>query len=153
MSARDWKPGDVAMYDGANPGVLLRTVSGWVDTDGDYRDPPTAGLRPLAVIDHEDREQVERLANAIWAYPGNLLNNFCSAVEQGLREFTNPTPPRPEEPMSALAIVEDRDGKQWYRMPLKRTPDRLWAALDDGGYDRDYADIDAVRILSPGVTP
>jgi hypothetical protein len=65
VSAREWKPGDVAsiLKDGAQP--AFRTNRGWTYIDGSTNttDADRWGFRPLVVIDPEDREQVKRLVS------------------------------------------------------------------------------------------
>lgn len=163
--SRDWKPGDVAMIDG-RVALAWREVAGrlsFVYTDAAGYScsvwADTADERPLVVIDPEDPEQVKQLTRALdrhfdgYERPALRPEDFES-MQAALREFANPKPPKPDEPTSPLAIVEDASGVRWYRMPEKRVPDHLWAAFDDrADYDRDWSDIDAVRVVSEGVQP
>lgn len=121
---REWKPGDVAMVDGQvamiyNDGSLRAT---FVYTDADD-DPCSiyardADTRPLVMIDPEDREQVERL------YASWLDDNLAApereaqvnAMQAALREFANPTPPRPDEPTDPTARVTDRRENIWRQL-------------------------------------
>lgn len=154
MSA-EWKPGDVAVVDGI-----------------------VSVVRPLVVIDPEDREQVERLAVAYTTVEsarsgdeyrawenrsaearGRIVDGLAAA----LREFANPTPPKPEEPTGLGAVVEDADGARYVRdyergaMPwaLTKRTDTNGEHVDayDSKARRSYADIAAVKVLSEGVTP
>lgn len=76
--------------------------------------------RPLAVIDFEDREQAERLVQALKrAYWGDdaskVSSSLVNAMQAALREFADPKPPRPEEPVAVGALVTDHDGEMWVR--------------------------------------
>lgn len=166
MSAQ-WKPGDVAMVQmesGTYRAIVTkrRQASGeplqfLYETNGfdlvDHHAPGTTA-RPLVVIDPEDREQVERLlaslqsmSFAVWA---------CGAftcMQAALREFANPTPPRPDEPRGLGAVVEDEAGDAWV---LDRDDnlgylDVRWLNVRTRAHRR-YAEIDAVEVLSEGVT-
>ena len=166
---REWKPGDVAlvMAEGgerigfrcgvpSNMGWEYAREPGqktWSSDDSGYVKP----IRPLVVIDPELREQADRLADA-------LIDAMCksdpgwdkarayevrSHMRTALREFANPTPPRPDEPTGLGAVVEDVDGDRWvlYTNPRNDAP---WC---DGSASVDYADISAVRVLSEGIQP
>lgn len=56
--------------------------------------------RPLVVIDPDDREQVERLVKACpadWNFEqdAETLRECIDGMQAALREFANPTPPKP----------------------------------------------------------
>src|SRR5690348_2045025 len=74
--------------------------------------------RPLAVIDPGDREAVRRVlklfGQQFTAWTPELDSNVTK-LQAALREFANPTPPKPEEPTGLGAVVEDRDGIRWVR--------------------------------------
>lgn len=63
------------------------------------------------------------------------------------------TPPKPEEPLGLGAVVEDAKGKRWVR---GRDSNCHW--YPETGFDRTvgpwapWAEIAAVKVLSPGVT-
>jgi hypothetical protein len=160
--SKEWKPGDVGewMYMSAAPQIALRVVGcnflehdrrphwhlsggGWTGYDGN--------VRPLVVIDPEDREQVQRLEAEMSRGMGwRRLDDGprVDALQAALREIATPTPPKPEEPKGLGAVVEDGEGYYWVRA-VHENRSRWWLALC--GW-RDYADIDAVRIISDGVT-
>ena len=111
--------------------------------------------RPVVVIDPEDREQVERLIRAQdVSFDGVARENVTDAdlldMQAALREFANPTPPKPDEPTGLGAVVEDAKGTRWVRVRdgfnWRWRNDRL-------GEQTTYAYVDAVRVLSEGVTP
>lgn len=107
----------------------------------------------LVVIDPEDREQVERLAERI----GHLWKSHTyvrDVVQAALREFANPTPPKPEEPTGLGAVVETVRGELFVRDKTTTTVAH-WKRARGGesGKRHRYDNIDAVRVLSEGVTP
>lgn len=151
--------------DGVQPGIVAMVKIGgdqygpafWDDYNGQWVDHKKGRLypegmvpeiRPLLVIDPEDREQVERLAMAhggvsgdapltgdLWSIPGLRM-------QAALRSML--TPPGPEEPQGLGAVVEDVEGTQFVRMH-----DGWW----HGGHpvSRNWAAINVVRVLSTGV--
>lgn len=162
MSARDWQPGDViTIGSGVRGFVTEHGGLPWVYwPDGSNSAPARVDhARRLAVIDPEDREQVERLAKCWrevhgeaeltdepWSVPGLRM-------QAALREYANPTPPKPDEPLGLGAVVEEVDGQRWMRGSSMRG---LKAWVNDEALDsewRAYADIDAVRVLAEGVQP
>lgn len=147
-----WKPGDVGIstsaerfivtargqcyWPGEEPGDTLGVSGVPADTD-----------RPLVVIDPEDAEQIKRLVTLFNQTGTPLGKVFNERLTIALREFANPTPPKPEEPTGLGAVVEDDKGRRW-----TNTHEVLaWRPQD--GRPRRYTDISAVRVLSEGVTP
>lgn len=175
---REWKPGDVAMVtsgdvkrDAPEACPEFETVigvrtgmagkhGGWNQADGHWIDDDYVyDARRLVVIDAEDREQVERLDALIdkalegpnspkWSGPADCL-------QAALREFANPTPPKPEEPTGLGAVVEDDKGVRHVRTFGGCAPTAwLGHIKEDGGErTRRWSDISAIRVLSEGVTP
>lgn len=157
MSGREWAPGDVAHrldvhHDAA---IHFRTARGWIDAEGYERTITDAVMsdvhvaRPLAVIDYKDDAAVDRFADLYTSEGAGRQCGTRAAIAWALREFTNPTP-LIEEPTGLGAVVIGRDGRRWVRIdsggPLP------WRT-DDGKGDFEYwADIDAVKVLSEGVT-
>jgi hypothetical protein len=158
--SREFKPGDVAMLmteGGERIGFRCGVESNmgweyarepgqktWSSDTSAYAKP----IRPLVVIDPEDREQVERLARAIFELTtgeesfGGQINN----VQAALREVADP---KPDEPTGLGAVVEDGHGERWVRVKSTTTI-RHWRH-EFGGDRKRYADIGAVRVLSEGV--
>lgn len=173
-----WKPGEiwVAIVRSWTPGecYAVRYDSGWFWLeDSDYfinddevRTPKheVQPLRPLAVIDYEDAEAVERLAEALYVcgltVDGAQINptlgveagfkaGMYDRVAEALREFAQPTPPKPEEPLGLGAVVEDADGRKWLRYPgMFSEP---WSSPDLPSFK--WSDIAAVKVLSEGLLP
>src|SRR5690606_22718748 len=87
--------------------------------------------RPVAVIDPENREQVERLTSAFYSqYP--LVTFHASAeslhvdrLQAALREFANPTPPRIDEP-GTWGVVEASCVHADARREWMHHPDGNW---------------------------
>src|SRR5690348_17724264 len=121
--SREWKPGDgdVAIISWKSPSgrhggtaLALRCSreyheSHWVtQTFGEKTDECVTGVRPLVVIDPEDREQVRRVAsnNALALSEGMTP---VDALLFALREFAAPMP-QVDEPQNYLAAVEDEKG-------------------------------------------
>lgn len=161
---REVQPGDVAMvalsgetylafYDAFNE-AWVSAKSGRLYPNG------LAEIRPLVVIDPEDREQVERV-DARWAeLMGWIVNDSISVnkrrdhMQTALREFANPTPPKPSEPLGIGAVVQDADENRFIRIGT----DAIAPWFSEVPRDKDrpyryYADITAVKVLSEGVTP
>lgn len=157
MSAREWKPGDVAEV---GVGRAMRHESGhWVFPDGSYNtDDQRIPTRPLVVIDPEDREQVDRLVEIM---VGLSEGTFPVRLQEALRDFANPKPPKPDEPTGVASLVEDADGAIWARQcsgareidmshPWIRVSNGRSAGSEDR--ERSWRDVAAVRVLSEGVS-
>lgn len=162
MSEHNWKPGDVATVrcDASEWHTALRVkMTGdegdvWVCcVSGAQPSRFLSDARPLVVIDPEDRAQVERLDALIddglcgkdtpkWSGPADVL-------QAALREFANPTPPKPDEPTGLGAVVEDAAGKRWVRS-ADMDCSNPWN--EASGYDsEEWSQIAVVRVLSEGV--
>lgn len=159
--SRKWKPGDVAATDYRGVTSRAMVVEGrscpqmhpprphWHSLRGGWNplDDEHVTHRPLVVIDPEDRGQVEELIRLFWAN-GNDDCDDIRATQAALREFANPTPPKPDEPLGLGAVVEDAEDRRWVRnesrddCPWRCAVDLCWLP---------YSEITAVRILSPGV--
>lgn len=154
--SRDWKPGDVAVVNGS---MAIRSADfqGWYTTKGRLSDPNVAYAYPRLVINTEDAEQCERLAEVyrkVGQTGGAALDGDQRTVpglhmQAALREFANPTPPKPEEPTGLGAVVEDSEGQQYIRTAHIDCV-RPWMVAH-GSIDVEWSDIAAVRVLSLGV--
>lgn len=158
--ARDLQPGDLAMVHLTNRGwVRAMWMDGcewetpYADSDGQttyHRNYPSE-VRPLAVIDPEREEQVERLAEAILrndrhnGAPCYSTTCHVERLAQSLRDFAIV---KPDEPAKIGAVVEDVEGHLWTRA---RTNVSGWVASH--GLWREWDRVDAVKVLSEGVTP
>ena len=169
MSEHEWTPGELWLlnedsgYSG-DERILFRTDRRWVDAEGDKRDLSDSSVKrlahPLVVIDPEDREQVERLAECYLSNVGLAIGLPLASkrIAHALREFADPKPPKPEEPTGLGAVVEDVVGVRWVRTESKpNIGGTVWTSafhvtLADKAELREYVDIDAVKVLSEGVT-
>lgn len=112
--SREWKPGDVGM---SNQGrVFYSSNARWIfdDHDGPGTDSPR-GLRPLVVIDPEDREQVALLLSNYhsWKWTAGIAEASINDMQDALRALV--AEPQPEEPKATGAIVRDADEELWVR--------------------------------------
>jgi hypothetical protein len=164
MTKREWKPGDVAAlhYSFADAGRAIR-VSGckghgscdhWHFANGNHGTGDGASeIRPLVVIDPEDREQVERLYRAIYRAFGDDPSDYSPDDERdmqaALREFADPKPPKPAEPTGLGAVVEDIDAALWVHSCQGGRAQ--WMRRNNPSAWREWSEIDAVRVLSEGV--
>lgn len=119
-------------------------VAGW-RTHSDYL---VTDVRPLVVIDPEECGQVERVWLAL--RDGKALQSRDN-LTAALRSLI--APPKPPEPTGLGAVVEDAEGRLWVRQC--RCPRGIAAEWREGhgSTPATYADIDAARVLSEGVTP
>ena len=163
---REWKPGDV-LTGHINSSFRGREVFFVVEVTANSRAAWGPGLHainadgngvavanildpcPVAVIDPESDADVARLENALEAKGCRVW----AGVRAALREFANPTPPKPEEPTGLGAVVEDAEGNRFIRYGSDLAP---WigaptnAGLDPDRPYRYWARISAVRVLSEG---
>jgi len=154
--SREWKPGDVATFGSS---IAMRTIVGWAYGDGSTGGPHQDAypVRPLVVIDPDDREQVRRLADAFctarWSHlPGS---DECdpltfSSMQAALRELANPTPPKPDEPTGLGAVVDAAAYSDVVRVFVRGPGDRTpW--IDASGNGHTWAELDVDRVLSEGL--
>lgn len=158
---REWKPGDVAMvlneYRVWNVAICALKLGHrdlvWRYGVADSWMPLTADARPLVVVDPEDREQVERLTRIFM--DDHDSGDETADMQAALREFANPTPPKPDEPMGLGAVVEDAEGTRWvsWRSGLNYHHSRPWQRLEmDTDEWRDYEEIPVASVLFEGVS-
>ena len=128
-SVQNWQHGDIAIavnYEGEEKVVRYRRRQ-WVFADGSTMPESGTQVRRLVVIDPEDREQVERLAQAIGA-----IN--VSRLQERLREFVTPTPPKPDEP-GRWGVVEASCAHSPRRLHWMRHEDDNWWPFAPYGED------------------
>lgn len=176
-----WKPGDVAILfpPGIERGIRgirvnlcrARHAAGehWHTVDGDYLG--TMGdhrARPLLVIDPEAiphlgdfADDVKTALNVIADNVRDIAGGDLDATEQIVRWLADqmPEPPKPDEPQGLGAVVVDNAGVEWVRTERRKNiGGTVWSSAfhvskPDRAEQRAYADIDAVEVLSEGVTP
>lgn len=157
--SREWAPGDVAL--------VRRGSSDWhraMWADRPNLEAPgwhcihgpcdnVTDVRPLVVLDAEDREQVEdvfRLMLRTLPKIAPTHRDYADALQAALRSLIEP--PKPPEPMGLGAVVEDGAGRQWVRTE-RDAGERVWEKpWLYNGLRKHWQIVDAVRILSEGVT-
>lgn len=165
--SREWKPGDVGLLkctDGQER-IAILTDRGpnlsplWIAGSEHHGRLNEITVRPVVVIDPEDREQVERLEadmaqRAGWIHLANTQR--ANALQAALRSLI--APPKPEEPTGLGAVVEDAAGNYWTRIYDGEGKGTAWYCDRPRPFDpsddhqwKHYADISAVRVLSQGV--
>jgi hypothetical protein len=173
VAEREWKPGDVAVRTNVHDRSRGRSLvvsgedcpnrqadthpkrphwhhqgGGWDYLPGeDAADYEESTYWPLVVIDPEDTEQIERL-DAIYQRVLDTSPRFhglAQVMATALREFANPTTPRPDEPTGKFAEVQNAEGMVYYRSPAG-----TWLRQSDN-LERPWDHIDAVKVLSEGI--
>jgi hypothetical protein len=146
---REFKAGDVAMVNGQV--CIRRGQDQWEHGDERafrYHDHPNLEIRPLVVLDPEDREQVKRLLVAILAHH-DPLHPDGRGIVAALRSLI--APPRPEEPTGLGAVVEASSYTDDLR-PFVRCASESAPWMDERGNGHDWSELDVERVLSEGVT-
>lgn len=125
-----------------------------------YAECDDYGCLKVAVINPENRPQVERLAREFFfaspsfaRMPGEVSQSVIDglwndSMAAALRRLI--TPPKFDEPTGLGAVVEDADGSKWTLCRIDNAGG--WVRFDGKGFWRMYADLDVVRVLSEGVT-
>jgi hypothetical protein len=163
--SREYKPGDVAMVtvqvyettEAATHLLFRNSRRQWVHpTFGCWDDVYVRKVQPVAVVPFEDREQVERLYCLFLMGHGGTAIRDANDLQAALREFANPTPPKPDEPTGLGAVVVDDNDVTWVLAgrDLPTTSPGTWRAFDGPivGDWKPWSRIAAVRVLSEGVT-
>lgn len=153
-----WKPGDVAIGQISRwVGRVMWEGDCWVDEDGDSHDvEKVTNVRPLVVIDPENREQVRSLLETYgrqftdWTPE---LDSNVTRLQEALREFAAP---KPSEPQGLGAVVRDANDGIWIRVepyhPGSASFVHAWrfrAALAEA-IQAPWAKVNAVQVLSEG---
>lgn len=153
MTGREWKPGDVVVMPGTGKRAIVTTadvrpfrtqddVEQWGDAINGVE------VRPLVVIDPEDRDQVERLTAALFSEIGGDWPDGYTANETqaALRKFAD-RQPQVTEPMGLGAVVEDDEGRTWIR--TNGRPGYEWYLPNQ--CIRPWSFFTAVRVLHEGM--
>lgn len=156
MGERKWQPGDVALIEigcQANRHVAYFTGR-WGWSYGEHwveHDPAIVTvIRPLVVIDPESREQMDDLSDALVRVGVGKVMPGWDLVRAALREFANPTPPKPPEPTGRWSRVLDDKGREWCRTEWDDGLNKPW---QHEAIHAHWQTVDAVRVLSEGVQP
>ena len=168
-TAHDWRPGTLITDDVGERFFIVEvsenTATAWVagasavNPSGngfclDY----LKGARRLLVIDPEDREQVERLYDDYGRRSVVDRDHGIGNMQDALRAMlAPPKPPKPAEPMGLGAVVVDERGVRWVRVESAKGLRNPWQATlhpaePDAIRSLSYAAIDAVEVLSQGIT-
>jgi hypothetical protein len=163
VSAREWKPGDVAMVnDTTRPDAPWKlavctasAVRGQSETRWRLADSgaevwgSVSQARPLVVLDPEGAGMSLDVFKKDIAY----LCTDSNAWPKMLREIEAQTrPPKPAEPGKYGAVVAG-DGREWIRYTTSERQGRDWCRPGtDGGteYAR-WEDLDVIRVTNEGV--
>lgn len=162
MSAREFKPGDVAMIR-VNTGDweygLLREDGLWLCQHprlDERRAWEEVQARPLVVIDPEGNpeglpylvpQHFRNYAATLRKHRGPVSARMLEWLAECLEEYV--PKPRIEEPTGLGAVVEDDSGQRWVRGPSHNT--FKWLREGAPGCE-EWADVNAVRVLHKGVT-
>ena len=159
-----WQPGDLAMVSADGRGgqhrlarrgttIVTNRPCWWFLDTRTFTE--VADVHAVALVDVEDREQVERLIDAINTYAHTDCESGSCRIDQtqaALRDYANPTP-KPDEPTGLGAVVEGAKGQRWIRVE----PDggRAKWMLSDAPSNADpryvWSAVNAVKVLSEGV--
>lgn len=155
MTGRRWKSGDAAMVNGQ---VCINTGGDWEHGSPlafKYADHESLDVRPVVVIDPEDREQARSLLETYGRQFTNWtpeLDSNVTRLQAALREFANPKQPKPEEPTGLGAVVRDAAGDLWVSLEPDGSGPRRWVPADNSErVRRNYVDLPIVAVLSEGV--
>lgn len=152
--AREWKAGDVAMYYDDRRVMYVINDDGdayWIDSDGDMRRGASDRLvRPLVVIDPEDRKQVERFIRALDPVSETILPKRIDYFAAALYGFVNP---KPDEPVGLGAVVEDAQGNRYVRTESDAGMSMWVRSQAPEATDPRYvwSELPVVRVLSEGI--
>ena len=168
MSTREWKPGDVAIWDidGQTEVIYFRhggpdwDEPGWQTGDNGEGYPTPEQLRPAVVIDPEDVPLDDLLRALDRWHQWSSLAHEQAAIKALFDQIAEQTkPPKPDEPTGLYARVVDDSGAAWvrtaeqssvWRRELRNGDGRRYLIPQDGC--RTWDEITAVRVLSDGVT-
>lgn len=155
MTQQKWEPGTVALVTTirGKEFVGIRRDAGpsyWVGSGAHATDSVTAKIRPLLVLDPDDPDQMREL----WeGWRDSHSPNGATAMTEAVRAMLpKPTPVKPAEPTGLGAVVEDADGDFWVYGGMRSILDgetRIWLHAEKKDT---YAKINAVKVLSEGVT-
>lgn len=162
---REWAPGDVALVQngyGVWNVAICQVALGynqWVYGVSRSTAPMDSPARPLALIDPEDRAQVEQLASRLrlngGGHPYATMSaqaavDDADALQAALRmNIAQPTPP---EPTGIGAVVEDAEGQWWTRV---RNDDEAcaWQRVDGPMVQTTWGLVGAVLVIAQGTQP
>ncbi len=121
-----------------------------------FSDAEVTDVRPLVVLDPDNREDAVSLARVLdaefarrgWANDGTPAPDVIDAVHAALR--TAARPPEPPEPTGLGAVVKDRSGDRWVWLSAGQ-PGPFWWRVGTPSKQAFWREIDAIEVLSEGV--
>lgn len=120
-------------------------VGDTVYSDRDRDEFGFADGRPVAVIDPDEETGLE--VSRLWGLlPDKLVS--IDQLQDALREFATPKPPKPEEPTGLGAVVESARGNRYVRAGDGWLPETVLGLFRS---PIDWGDIAAVKVLSEGI--
>ena len=146
MSAREWKPGDVAMV--SDEGALIKVGRPLVVIDTDQIPVAKGELTPT---------WLRNLARQLRGDDSNISTSLENVLTFLADEIDRQVGTKPDEPTGLGAVVEDADGVLWVRIYTHGACND-WRTTNDepGGEETDarrvWSDITAVRVLSEGIS-
>jgi hypothetical protein len=108
-----------------------------------FSDREVTDIHPLVVLDLEKHSE-PAIADLVRQLRRDRWHLVADQIEAQIK------PPKPAEPTGLGAVVEDADGNRWVRAFSLRL---AWTDTLFAENCREYADIDAVKVLSEGVQP
>ena len=110
---------------------------------------------PPSVIDPDSNDDVLRLLDLYWTGRRQGMSRR-GAMQAALREFANPTPPKPDEPMGLGAVVRVRDGDLYVSAAVPGLSSCRWVRVDETSEGKpwcyhNFNFLDVVEVLSEGV--
>ena len=153
----EYEPGTVAVATvrGVPHRVLRSRDDAWLTVDGTLYDDQVTDIRPIMVLDPEDREQCKAVFDAQWRAVDIIRDqqgggggvDLVDALQMGLGLLLNPSPPKPAEPKGLGAVVETPGGL-YVRSDVETC--NPWRGPN--GIPFEWDDLDGpVRVLSEGV--
>ena len=161
MSAA-YEPGTVAVATiRGMPNVRVMRVAGelssaeWASAVGTphrlHEDWSVTDIHPLVVLDLPERVVPALVEYLRGVGDQKIAGDWLDLIADQIEAQTKP--PKPAEPTGLGAVVEDAAGKRWTRVEpaANATSRNPWYPADCDEQPEEYANIDAVRVLSEGV--
>lgn len=150
MTEPQWKTEDVGHRHGER---VVLSADGWLwATTGMRCIDQAQEIKPLAVIDPESDDDMDRLMKCFATLPSGVQGR--DRVQAALREYASPKQPKPDQPTGLGAVVEDDKGKLWVYVPAGQDDLFPWlsAGPNGDGEWQTWSNVDAVRVLDHGLS-
>jgi len=111
-------------------------------------DPLVTDVRPLVVLDPEDRDQMVALHETLSGAVGLTWHGWPELLRAVLTRYAEAQtkPPKPPEPRGRFAVVRDQNDSLWVR--LNQTH---WYSEVSPNNNQTYGEIDAVEVVREGL--